>query len=52
MSYENAGYDGCIAQVDEHLADGEVEEAKVAALMAVADRLDRLCEVLSRGGRR
>lgn len=46
-------YEELKGKIESELTFGSNEEAQVLATMAVADRLDRLCEILSaRGGKR
>lgn len=46
-------YSDVMEKARKSLDDGETEKAQALATMAVADRLDRLCEILSaRGGNR
>lgn len=46
-------YSDVMEKAKKSLDDGETEKAQALATMAVADRLDRLCEILSvRNGNR
>ena len=46
-------YSDTMEKARKSLDDGETEKAQALATMAVADRLDRLCEILSaRNGNR
>ena len=48
---ENPNYSEIMEKVKRAIRDGNTECAQALATMAVADRLDRLCEILSaRGG--
>ena len=50
---ENPNYSEIMEKVKRAIRDGNTECAQALATMAVADRLDRLCEILSaRGGNR
>ena len=43
-------YSDVMEKARKSLDDGETEKAQALATMAVADRLDRLCEILSSKG--
>lgn len=50
---ENPNYSEIMDKVKRAIRDGNTECAQALATMAVADRLDRLCEILSaRNGNR
>lgn len=54
MSFEKTGYEDLMEYAEEFAMDGTDRGAMLAqavATMAVAERLDRLCEVMSRRGR-
>lgn len=55
MNCKDMGYDelmGYAGELIDEETTPDAETAQAVALMAVADRLDRLCEVLSRRGGR
>lgn len=40
-------YDELTGMAHDALKEGEDDESRVLALLAIADRLDRLCEIMS-----
>lgn len=42
-------YEDMVKKAQEAVAVRDVEEAQALAMLAVADRLDRLCKIMSRG---
>ena len=47
---ENPNYSEIMEKVKRAIRDGNTECAQALATMAVADRLDRLCEIMSSKG--